>query len=273
MGRRQKLFKPITDESSASQYMGIKEFKNKIICGDCLKILPKIPDNSVDLIITDPPYNISQKGKSISRKSMRATSMKRNMDIKLDFGDWDHMSEKNFKKFTEEWFKECARILKPKSWIYVFFSKERIGYLAMNLDLKYGLKTRTIFTWVKKNPAPQFKKVNWISATEFIWVGSKGASKLKNYGYVKDMYNWYMTCNKSIYGKTEHPTEKPVELVEHFIRYNSNENDIVLDPFLGSGTTAVACKRLRRNYLGIEKNKKYCRIAKQRIDAQTLPLF
>lgn len=239
---------------------------NKIICGDCLEVLKTLPDESIDAIITDPPYMISQSGKSIGRKSLSSKSWKREMNIKLDFGVWDNFhSEEEFFNFTESWFKECVRVLKPKGWMYIFFDKQKIGYFDLLLSKKYGMKGRTIFSWLKSNPVPSFRKVNWLSASEFIWVGSKGECRLKNFLQQKEMFNYMITPNKSSYGETKHPTEKPIVLIEKLIKVNSNEGDIILDPFLGSGTTAVACLKLNRDFIGIEKEDEYVKIAEARI--------
>jgi len=244
---------------------------NKIYCMDCLEGLKLLPNNSVDCIITDPPYMISQAGKKISRKSLSSKSWKRDMDIRLDFGEWDNFdSEDTFFKFTESWFSECARVLKPKSWIYIFFDKQKMGYFDLLLSKKYGIKGRTIFVWLKSNPVPSFRKVNWLSASEFVWVGSKGECKLKNFLQQKEMFNYMVTPNKSSYGKTEHPTEKPEIIIEKFIKTSSNKNDVILDPFIGSGTTAVVCNRLGRNFIGFEINQDYIKIANRRLAQKTL---
>jgi len=572
----------------------------KLFCGDCLEIMKQLPDKSVDLVLTDPPYGISQEGKKISRKSLSSKSWKRNMDIKLDFGKWDNFETENeFFKFTESWFKECVRVLKQKGWIYIFFDKQKTGYFDLFLAPKYEIKRRTIFTWLKclsgnqriiakingelhyttirdlyksfnrkqnielysdrnewirlksiskivskkgginlylhnggvlkvtpnhkfrvnnsfisssclkkgdildkgqlnilskhhhfftkdlgwligiflaegnydgkdrkyprirlsfhkkemnfydklakicsyfnanirkyiydncltviiedliilsiikkfvkgegskgkylkvqsllktskefvrgvfegylegdgvkrtkkyqsyrvgltankklvdslmvlsnimgfdfrikntffkyqkgrkkgyiidinldsdkkphrykkepteikriiksrnkvfyelslekshtyvlpegvishnSNPCPSFRKVNWLSASEFVWVGSKGSCKLKNFLNQTEMFNYMLTPNKSIYGKTKHPTEKPEALIKKFILVSTNKGDIVLDPFLGSGTTAVACEKLNRRWIGIEMNPEYIEIAKKRIEEET----
>jgi len=244
---------------------------NKIYCMDCLDGLKKLPDNSIDLIVTDPPYAISQKDKKFSRKSLSSKSWKRNTDIKLDFGVWDNFeTEDEFFKFTEEWFKECVRVLKQKGWIYIFFDKQKTGYFDLILARKYGIKSRSIFTWLKTNPVPSFRKVNWLSASEFVWIGSKGECKLKNFLNQTEMFNYMLTPNKSIYGKTNHPTEKPINLIKKFICVNTNKGEVVLDCFMGSGTTAVACKQLGRNFIGFEINKEYINIANKRLNQETL---
>jgi len=243
--------------------------KLTLIQGDCLKVLPKIPDESVDLVVTDPPYNISQENKKLSRKSLSSKLHKRDSDIILDFGEWDRRTEEEYKVFTERWFKEIVRILKPKSWFLSFFSKERIGYFTDPLDglfKKYGFKTRTVITWCKSNPTPSFRKVNFLSSTEFIVVGSKGKCKVRNFLEQKHMKNYFITPNSSSWQETEHPTEKPLSLIKWLIRICSNKNDTVLDPFLGSGTTMKACLELRRNCIGIEINPEYIEITKKRLN-------
>jgi len=195
------------------------------------------------------------------------------MDIKLDFGEWDNYdTEKEFFDFTEEWFKECARVLKPKGWIYIFFDKQKTGYFDLFLSKKYGIKGRTVFAWLKSNPVPSFRKVNWLSASEFIWVGSKGECKLKNFLKQTEMHNYMITPNKSAYGETIHPTEKPLVLIQKFISVNTNEGDIVLDPFLGSGTTAVASIKLNRKFIGIEQSLEYVQIAEARLKSYLNPI-
>lgn len=247
---------------------------NKIYTGDCLEILKTLPNNSVDCVITDPPYNISVKGKIISRKLPSYAGHKKSSDIKLDFGDWDIFESKDkFFSFTASWFSEVVRILKDKSWLYIFFDKQKTGYFDLILAPKLGIKSKTIFTWLKSNPTPSFRKVNWLSASEFIWVGSKGECKLKNFSQQKDMFNYMITPNKSSYGETEHPTEKPVQLLSRFIEASTLVGDVVLNPFIGSGTTAVACKRLGRKYIGIEINPEYVEIAKRRLSSIPEPMF
>lgn len=231
--------------------------------------LRELPDNSVDMVIADPPYNISQDSLSIKRNNLRSPSFKRAADVKLDFGEWDKWTEEQFYEFTEKWFKECVRVLKPKGWFFSFFSKERIGYFCdprNGLFLQNGINVKTIITWHKTNPVTSFRKMNYLSSTEFIVVGSKGESKIPNFLLQKDMHNFYETPNSSIYGETDHPTEKPVSLVKWLIITATNEGDLVLDPFMGSGTTAVAARSVGRNFIGFEIDENYCKMAKKRIE-------
>ncbi len=241
--------------------------KLTLIHGDALKVLPKIASESVDLAIIDPPYAISQPNKKIVRKNMNLKMYRRNSDIRLDFGKWDWFpSEEEYFSFTEKWFKEIARILKSKSWVYVFFDKNKTGYFDLILGKKYGIKSRNILVWHKTNPVPSFRKVNWISSSEFIWVGSKGECKLKNFLTVKEMHSVFEYPNATAYAETNHPTEKPLELIKKLIITSSNEGETVLDPFLGSGTTMKACLELKRNCIGIEIDPNYVDIVKKRLN-------
>jgi len=246
-----------------------KMVKLTLIQGDALKILPRIPDESVDLVVTDPPYNISQESKRLTRSNLLSSMHKRQADILLDFGEWDRKSEEKYKKFTEQWFLECKRVMKQKAWFFSFFSKERIGFFTDPINgffVKNGFKTRTVITWCKTNPVPSFRKMNFLSATEFIVVGSKGKAKITNFLEQKNMKNYFMTPNSSVWQETQHPTEKPITLIKWIIRICSNENDTILDPFLGSGTTMKACLELKRNCIGIEINPEYINITKKRLN-------
>jgi len=241
---------------------------NTLIHGDCLEELKKLPDNSIDAIITDPPYNISQEGGDIIRKSLSSREFRRNSNIKKDFGEWDKRSEEEFYNFTKKWFKECSRVLKEGGWCFIFFSKERVGYFTDPRDSLFKenkFKTRTIISWHKTNPTPSFRKVNFLSSCEFIVVGSKGESRLPNFLMQKEMHNFFETANGSSYKKTKHPTEKPTNLIEWLIKIGSNEGDIILDCFMGSGTTAIASLKLNRKFIGIEKEEEYVKIANARI--------
>jgi len=242
---------------------------NKIYCMDAIEFLRKIPDNFVDLILTDPPYNISKLNDKRDRSKLNSPIMRRKKEINYDFGEWDNMERKEFLDFTKKWLKECCRVLKKDGTLISFFNKEDISYLGW-ISKKYGVRTRNIFTWHKTNPVPSFRKVNYLSACEFAWIGSKGKFKTFNFKQQKEMHNFFETSNKSGYGVTEHPTEKPIKLISHLIEIHSNQNDIVLDCFMGSGTTAIACKQLNRNFIGCEINEEYVKIAKKRISQENL---
>lgn len=252
--------------------MATKDFINKIYNMDCLEGLKLIDDNSVDLILTDPPYNISQKNENRDRSKLNSPIMRRESPLKYDFGEWDNMEREEFLKFTEDWLKECCRILKDDGAIISFFNKEDISILGWTAK-KYGIRTRVIISWHKTNPVPSFRKVNYLSSCEFVWIGSKGKFGVFNFLKQSEMHNFYETPNSSIYRKTLHPTEKPEEIIEWFLKIHTNENSIVLDPFIGSGTTAIMCKQLNRNFIGFEINKEYCDMANKRLEQSNIKEF
>jgi len=243
---------------------------NQIHHGDCLELMKEIPDNSIDCIITDPPYNISQKDFNVDRSKCKSKSMRRKSKLVYDFGEWDNKSRKDFLEFTYSWIKECCRVLKDGGTIISFFDNKEISYLGW-VSKEFGIKTRAIFSWCKSNPVPSFKKVNYLSSIELIWIGSKGEKTWTfNFKQQKEMKNFMITANKSAYGETKHPTEKPKELINHLLQIHTNVGDLVLDIFSGSGTTAVCCKELGRIFIGIEKEREYFEMAQKRLSQNTL---
>jgi DNA modification methylase len=240
----------------------------KLIHGDCLDEMQKLIDDGlkVDLILTDPPYNVSKLNDNRDRSKMDSPIMRRKKSLNYDFGAWDNMERQEFLDFTREWYELCVELLRDGGTMISFFSKEDVNYLGW-MGKEYDMRTRTIFTWHKTNPVPSFRKVNYLSACEYAWIGSKGETAWTfNFGLQKEMHNFFETPNKSAYGKTKHPTEKPESMMEHLIRIHSNEGDLVFDPFMGSGTTGVACINLNRDFIGIEREDEYYKIASDRID-------
>ena len=214
------------------------DFINKIICGDCLEVMKDIPDKSMDLVLTDPPYGINVIGGSKSFGSIGGSNIVKankyhpiiNDDIKIDFT-------------------EIFRI-----------SKNQVIFGGNYFDLPIS---KGWIVWDKKT------KNNWddnFSDGELAWTSFKRPLKIFRY--------LYMGCLQE--GKREkrvHPTQKPLKLIEYIVENYTNETNIILDPFLGSGTTAVACKSLGRRYIGIEISPEYCEIARRRVNATPEPLF
>lgn len=243
------------------------DYINKVICGDCIEVMKGIPNGVVDLVLTDPSYGISNKvyrEYGVDRSKFRSKIMRRKKAINFHFGDWDEWKTKEeFLDHTKKWLTEVIRVLKTNGTVLSFFNKEDISFLGWEA-YKQGVKTRTIFTWHKTNPVPSFRKINYLSACEFIWIGSKGKMTF-NFGYQKDMHNFYECPQCEGNERTEHPTQKPLKLIKHLLQIHSNKNDIVFDPFFGSGTTAVAAKELNRRFIGIEISPEYCEIANRRL--------
>ena len=234
---------------------------------DCIEQMESLVNENVevDLILTDPPYNISKKNDNRDRSKMNAPCMRRKKAVNYDFGEWDNMEREEFLEFTEDWFNLSTQLLRDGGTMISFFSKEDVNYLGW-LGKAYNMRTRTIFTWHKTNPVPSFRKVNYLSSCEYAWIGSKGEKGWTfNFKQQKEMHNFFETPNKSSYGVTEHPTEKPLSLIRHWIEIHSNPNDTILDCFMGSGTTGVASLELNRKFIGIEQDEKYFQISKNRL--------
>jgi site-specific DNA-methyltransferase (adenine-specific) len=253
------------------------DFINKIIYGDCLEIMPYIPDNSIDLVLTDPPYMISQKGLRIDRTKIENRSLRRkgkkSKELNYDFGKWDYFeSREEFLLWTEKWVKECFRVLKDTGNFVSFFSKSEISHFEDILN-KYGHVRQTI-VWHKTNPVPQIFKVGFMSSVEFMsWATKqKGAKHTFNY-QLGQHHNFIETPICMGNERKAHPTQKPSKAINWLIEYLSNPGDIVLDPFVGTGTTSITCKKLGRKYTGIEISKEYCEIAWNVLNATPEPLF
>lgn len=253
---------------------------DQMIQGDCIQVMkgvPGIPDNSVDMVFTDPPYMISQKGLKIDRTNIQNKSLRRNgrksKELNYDFGEWDHFeSREDFLRWTEIWVKECFRILKDTGNFVSFFSKSEISYFEDILN-KYGHVRQTI-VWHKTNPVPQIFKVGFMSSVEFMsWATKqKGAKHTFNYK-LGQHHNYIETPICMGNERLDHPTQKPEKVVWWLVEYLSNPGDIILDPFMGVGTIPAVCKELGRRYIGIEISSKYCETARKRIKAIPELLF
>jgi site-specific DNA-methyltransferase (adenine-specific)/modification methylase len=225
---------------------------------DCLEYLKTIPDNYVDLVVIDPPYNVSQK-QNIKYK---------NLNIVKNFGDWDYGFD------PVPVLKEIKRVLKDKGQIYVFCATKQIP-IYMNIFEKEWF-FRNLLVWYKTNPAPRLSKTNFVFANEYIIyaINEKGRPSESTFNFQShtEMHNTIITSAlqgkermKDEKGKTAHPTQKPLSILKKLISISSNERDIVLDCFMGVGSTAVACKELSRNFIGCELDKKYWEISKKRL--------
>jgi DNA modification methylase len=220
----------------------------ELIKGDCLKILRKFSPASIDLLITDPPYNVSMKGNGIA-------NLKGRKDLSMDFGEWDY----NFDPIP--FLKETEKLLKPDGSMYIFCSHET--FAEMNLWCREKFTTRLLI-WHKTNPVPSFRKSSWLSSKECILFAYRG-NKTFNFDTQNNMHDvlTYPICQGK--QRLEHPTQKPLIIIEKFIEISSNEGDTILDPFVGTGTTLEAAERLGRNSIGIEISPKYYDIALKRM--------
>jgi len=246
-------------------------FKNKIINGDNFEELKKIPSETFDLVFADPPYNLQLKNKLTrpDRSKVSAVNDK-----------WDQFeSFKKYDEFTITWLKECKRILKKNGAIWVIGSYHNIFRLGTAIqDLGFWILNDVI--WNKNNPMPNFRGTRFTNAHEtLIWSSKDKKSKYTfNYQSLKCLNDdlqmrsdWtFPICSGKERlkknGKKVHSTQKPEALLHRIILATTNKDDAILDPFLGTGTTAVIAKKLGRKYFGIEKDKKYFEAADERIN-------
>lgn len=219
--------------------------KFKILQGDCLNLMKKLPDHCIDLVVTDPPYDVhaGKGGGSFGNRS--------------SFQEIEFMSN----GFDESVLDELIRVMK-KINIYVFCSKKQIPML---IDYFHSIHKCNweLLTWHKTNPVPACKN-KYLSDTEYIFFArEKGVKILGEYKTKKTYYVTPINAKeKKLY---HHPTVKPQEILKNLIINSSNEGDAVLDPFMGSGSTGVAALTIDRNFIGFEINEEYMNTAKQRI--------
>lgn len=220
------------------------ELLNTITLGDSYKIIKDIPNKSIDLVVIDPPYEMETRGTGFHKKK--------------DYYDLIH--DKGLAvSINEEILKELDRVMK-KTNIYIFCNKNQ---MLMYLQF-YKERNVDILVWHKTNPIPTINN-KYLSDLEYIiFVRDKGVKMYNTYATSSKLYQ--SIVNKKDKAMYKHPTIKPLELLRKFIINSSQEGDIVLDCFIGSGTTAVACKELNRNFIGIELNEEYYNIAKDRIE-------
>lgn len=226
-----------------------------LIYGNAFEEMKKLESNSIDLILTDPPYNVS-KQKEIRRGNGK---YKEKSNINLNFGDWDYHSVD-----WTDFIPEFVRLLKPNGALILFYEKIKLGIIADFLKENYNFEVRHIGAMVKRNPAPQARKVKWQNGVELFLIATKNKGPGHHFNYSLGQRPDYFltTVNYNHYG---HPTCKPLEVVKTMVEYWSFENDLVLDPFMGTGTTGLACKLTNRNFIGIENNETYFQTAQNRI--------
>lgn len=218
--------------------------ENKIlISGDCIKEMFNIKDENIDLVITDPPYLMDY-------QSNRRKKEDRFDKIKNDKGNY---------VLIQEYLKECYRIMKNNTAIYCFCSWHNIDFFKKEFEKYFKLKN--IIVWNKNNHGTGDLKGSYAPKHEFILFGHKGRTLLRE-KRIPDVID----CAKIPSKKLTHPTEKPQELLEIFIKQSSNVDDVVFDGFMGTGSTGIACINTSRRFVGIELDENYFNIAKNRIE-------
>lgn len=249
---------------------------NKIINGNCIEVLKTFPENYVDVIFADPPYFMQSTDKVLYRADGTG-------EFKGCDDEWDKYKDYNeYDSFCYEWLSECRRVLKKDGTIWVIGSFQniyRIGFIMQNL----GFWILNDIVWQKTNPTPNMSGSRFCNAHEtLLWCSKSKNSKFTfNYktmkylnGNKQDRSVWTLgICQgserlKGADGKKLHSTQKPESLLDKIILSSTKPNDIVLDPFFGTGTTGVIAKKYGRNFIGIEQDEKYISAAKERIENQ-----
>ena len=244
---------------------------NEIIAGDCVSIMNSLPQDSVDLVFADPPYNLQLKGDLHRPDSSKVDAVN---------NDWDKFSSfEIYDDFTSAWLEAARRILKPNGAIWVIGSYHNIFRVGAKLQ-DHGYWILNDVVWRKTNPMPNFRGMRLTNAHEtLIWAAKSEKSKYTfNYEAMKAMNegiqmrsDWVIPiCNgherlKNKDGEKAHPTQKPEALLHRIIVSTTNPGDIILDPFFGSGTTGAVAKKLGRNFIGIEQEEAYRIAASRRI--------
>lgn len=219
--------------------------------GDCLEIMDKLIEEGikVDCIITDPPYMIAKKN---NFHTMSRTG--------IDFGEWD----KNVDLFS--WLERIPNLISKNGSVVIFNDWKNLGDIARYCE-ELGLEIKDLLRWEKSNPMPRNRDRRYVTDYECaIWLVNKKAKwtfNRQNAKYQRPKFIHGVVSGKE---KTIHTTQKPVSLMEDMINIHTNERDLVLDCFMGSGSTGVACMNTNRKFIGIELDNNYFNIAKQRIE-------
>ncbi len=244
---------------------------NEILHGDCIEVLPSIPENSIDLIFADPPYNLQLQNDLYRPNNTKVAAVNESWDKFESFAEYD--------QFTRAWLTACRRVLKSTGTIWVIGSYHNIFRVGTILqDLGFWILNDVI--WIKNNPMPNFRGVRFTNAHEtMIWAQKEKGSKYTfNHQAMKALNgdlqmrsDWFVSLatgkeRVKSDGKKAHSAQKPEALLYRVLLSSSNPGDVVLDPFFGSGTTGVVAKKLNRSWIGIECDQNYIKVARRRID-------
>lgn len=264
--------KPVSVQKSLSPFkLGIKPyFENKdpsfqLYLGDSLELLPEVPEDSIDMIFADPPYFLSNDGISCHAGRM----------VSVNKGDWDRSPGiAEMHDFNLRWLEACQRVLKKDGTIWVSGTNHVIHSIGFAMQ-QLGYKILNDIVWYKRNAPPNLSCRYFTHSTEFVlWAAKTEKSRHTfNYPLMKEMNKGKQMRNvweigappkaEKVHGK--HPTQKPLELLTRIILASTQEGDIVLDPFNGSGSTGIAALRTARKYVGIDTEKKYLDLTKKRV--------
>lgn len=251
---------------------------NHIYQGDCIEVMKKeFLNDSINLIYADPPYNIS--GKPLELNNNKTGGPFHKINEKWDTWDYD-----KYVNFSLNWINQCHRVLNKSGSLYISCTYHSIAEIILSAKTN-NFKLNNILVWYKTNSMPNITKRTFTHSTEFICWFVKGEKWKFNYpelklinpertiqGQYKQMRDFIqlpiLQGKERIHdssGKAIHPTQKPEKIIEIILTASSDKNDVVLDPFFGTGTTGIVAEKMKRNWVGIEKNSKYVIVAKERI--------
>lgn len=232
---------------------------------NCIKVMDRLDSGSADLILTDPPYNL---GNFMKNRDTNLGKMRENF-----FADagWDNLELSEWIKSMDDFFKKASKVIKIGGSVIIFMSILKVE-TVIKIAENHGFYYKTTGIWHKTNPMPRNMNLHFVNSTEawIYFIYRKKTGTFNNDGAMyHDFIETSVTSNgERKYGK--HPTQKPETLMAHFIDLLSNPGELVLDPFMGSGTTGVVAKKLSRNFIGIEIDDSYFKIAKARINEDEL---
>lgn len=250
-------------------------FENFVVAEDCFNVMADMPDGIMDVIIIDPPYNMSMETNQEVRRLGVGGQDKG--QVLCEKGDWDKWTPEDFDEFNLNWLTECNRLLKPdKGTLWCFASYHNLGYILRHLyDLPYYILN--LVTLEKTNATPNFTGRRLCASTEFVvWARkSKKDKYLFRYQRAKELNGgkqmrstWIINSTpkrEKTFGK--HPTQKPLSVLRRIIDISTEPGDLVFDPMCGSGTALVAAKELHRDYCGCDLSHEYIDITRRRLAA------
>jgi DNA modification methylase len=225
-----------------------------IYTADSFKKIKEVPDHSIDVILTDPPYNLGQ-------YSTGNLKMKWRGDFNNDIAEWDKQT------FSPgEWVREFKRILKPTGNLFAFTSYNLLGKWHEAFDPEFD--TFQFMVWHKTNPAPKLRRAGFLNSCELI-VCAWNKGHTWNFGRQNEMHNFIQTpicMGRERLKAPKHPTQKPVKVLDHLLKLGSNEGDLVFDPFMGVGSSGVAALNMKRRFLGFDTDPTYVNAAGKRFE-------
>ena len=237
--------------------------RSKLILGDATEKILSVKSNSVDLILTDPPYNLGLFMKS------RSTNLRALRSNHFSGKSWDNLDENEWRKNMNFIFSHLERVSKKGASLIMFMAIIKVESI-IEIASKYGFYYKTTGIWHKKNPMPRNKDLHFINSTEswlyFTYKKKTGVFNNNNKTFHDFFESGLTPQREKKYGG--HPTQKPLSILEFFITLLSNEDDVVFDPFMGSGSTGVSCMELNRKFIGIELLEEYFEVSKLRINKE-----